>query len=102
MRHLFIQRRERPTLYPVACAPQSWASASVFLILQSSIGLLIKADQSKIYFYYPLLPEFLQTVRIKKLRVGDASVDIELQRHEQDVGINIMGREGDIEVVVVK
>ncbi|MBV9201748.1 MAG: amylo-alpha-1,6-glucosidase, partial [Alphaproteobacteria bacterium] len=28
-----------PTLYPVACTPQAWASATVFALLQASLGL---------------------------------------------------------------
>src|SRR5262245_53561970 len=32
---------EGPTLYPVACSPQAWAAASVFLLLQSCLGLRI-------------------------------------------------------------
>ncbi len=30
---------EKPTLYPMACAPQAWASASPFLLLQACLGL---------------------------------------------------------------
>jgi glycogen debranching enzyme len=32
---------EGPVLYPVACAPQAWAAASVFLLLQACLGLEI-------------------------------------------------------------
>jgi glycogen debranching enzyme len=93
---------EGPTLYPVACAPQSWAAASVFLLLQAALGLSIKGPQSQIGFTYPLLPEFLQEVEIKNLKVGQVSVDLALQRHPQDVGINVMRKEGDVEIVATK
>ena len=33
------QRGHGPTLYPVACAPQAWASATPFTLLQASLGL---------------------------------------------------------------
>src|SRR5205823_2033432 len=29
---------EGPTLYPVACAPQAWAAAAIFLLLQACLG----------------------------------------------------------------
>lgn len=92
---------EGPTLYPVACAPQAWSAAAVFLLLQASLGLTIKAPSMQIVFSHPFLPEFLQEVWIKNLRVGDASVDLALTRHTQDVGINVLRREGELEMVVV-
>ncbi|MFQ5663430.1 MAG: hypothetical protein ACE5HL_06340 [Terriglobia bacterium] len=93
---------EGPTLYPVACAPQSWATASPFPLLQAALGLSIKGPQSQILLTYPLLPEFLQEVQIKNLKVGQASVDVALKRPAQDVGINLMRKEGDVEIVVTK
>jgi glycogen debranching enzyme len=93
---------EGPTLYPVACAPQSWSAASVFLLLQACLGLSISAPEEKICFSHPVLPEFLQEVQIKNLRVGRASVDLSLQYHSQDVGIDVTRREGHVEIVVVK
>src|SRR6185437_13046135 len=36
----FARRRGRgPTLYPVACAPQAWASATPFTLIEASLGL---------------------------------------------------------------
>lgn len=93
---------EGPTLYPVACNPQAWASAAVFLLLQACLGLSIDAPQGQIRFCRPLLPEFLQGVRIENLRVGRASVDLFLQRQPQGVGIEVLRREGDVEIVAIK
>src|SRR5207245_4025147 len=72
---------EGPTLYPVACSPQSWSAAAVFLLLQASLGLQVKGPEAKVCFAHPLLPEFLREVRINNLKVGEASVDLHLQRH---------------------
>ena len=33
------QRGHGPTLYPVACSPQAWASATPFTLLEASLGL---------------------------------------------------------------
>ncbi len=93
---------EGPTLYPVACAPQSWAAAAVFLLLQSSLGIFIRAPQKEIVFEHALLPDFLPWVRILNLRVGDATIDLHLERHPFDVGIQVLRRTGDVQVVAVK
>jgi glycogen debranching enzyme len=95
-------RGEAPTLYPVACEPQAWASASVFLLLQACLGLSIQAAENRITFSYPSLPEFLQQVVVRGLKVGPASVDIALNRYREDVGINVLKREGAVDVVVIK
>jgi glycogen debranching enzyme len=93
---------EGPTLYPVACSPQTWSSVAVFLLLQSCLGLRIEAPQARLSFSQPVLPPFLEHIEIKNLRIGDAVVDLSLERHAKDVGINILRQEGQVEVVVTK
>jgi glycogen debranching enzyme len=93
---------EGPTLYPVACNPQTWSSASLFLLLQSCLGMRIEAPRARLSFSQPVLPPFLEYIEIKNLRIGDAAVDLSLERYPKDVGINILHREGKVEVVVTK
>jgi glycogen debranching enzyme len=93
---------EAPTLYPVACAPQSWAAAAVFMLLQSSLGLAVLGPERRVVFRRALLPDFLPWVRIANLQVGDGSIDLLVERHELDVGIHVLRRSGDVEVVAIK
>jgi glycogen debranching enzyme len=94
---------ESPTLYPVACAPQAWASGAVFLLLQSSLGLSVLAPEHRLVFSKPFLPPFLPQVSIRDLKVGDARVDLLLTRHDEgDVGVNVLRRNGLLDVVVLK
>jgi glycogen debranching enzyme len=91
-----------PTLYPVACSPQSWASGAVFMLLQACLGLAVDGAEHRVRFTYPRLPAFLETVWISGLRIGDALVDLELRRHGEDIGVNVPRRDGPVEVVLVK
>ena len=91
-----------PTLYPVACAPQAWSAGAVYLLLSACLGLAIDGPEQRIRFTYPRLPGFLETVWISGLRVGQAMVDLELRRHGDDVGVNVLRRDGAVEVVLVK
>ena len=94
---------EAPTLYPVACAPQAWAAGAVFLLLEACLGLSISAPDQRLIFSKPFLPAFLPQVTIRDLKVGDAHVDLLLTRHnEGDVGVNVLRREGELEVVLLK
>jgi glycogen debranching enzyme len=94
---------EGPTLYPVACLPQSWAAAAVFLLLQACIGLRILAPKARVAFLDPVLPPSVDVVQIRNLQVGPASVDLMLRRHAEDVSVNVLARRhGDVKVVVEK
>jgi glycogen debranching enzyme len=93
---------EGPTLYPVACAPQAWAAAAAFLLVQAALGIEVEGDPPRVVFSRPALPEYLAWLRIENLRVGEASLDLLVQRHDRDVGITVPRRSGSVEVVVVK
>jgi glycogen debranching enzyme len=93
---------EGPTRYPVACAPQSWSAASVFLLFQACLGLEINGPEAQVYFTGPRLPASLGELRIHNLEVAGATVDLLLVRHEQDVGVNVLRRDGDVQILVVK
>jgi glycogen debranching enzyme len=93
---------EGPTLYPVACAPQSWAAGAVFMLLQSSLGISIRAPERRLVLERALLPDFLPWVRILNLHVGQANVDLLIERHEVDVSIRVLRRAGDLEIVSIK
>jgi len=90
------------TRYPVACNPQAWAAGSAFMALQACLGLTILAAERKVIFSHSILPEFIDEMQIKNLRVGRASLDLLLRRHDLDVGITVIRREGHVEVVSVK
>jgi glycogen debranching enzyme len=91
-----------PTLYPVACSPQAWSAGAAFLLLQSSIGLRIDALKNRIVLTRPVLPPFLEHVRIRKIAVGNASVDVLLFRSSNTVAVTVERRAGDVDVIVVQ
>ena len=96
----FIRRPgEGPTLYPVACNPQAWASASVYMLLEACLGVRVEAEAQRVVFHSPMLPPFLGDLRIRGLRVGAAAVDLVLRRHDEDVTIEIARRIGKLEIV---
>ncbi len=98
----FSRRQGRgPTFYPVACAPQAWASAAPLAFLEACLGLRCDHARREIRFERPVLPDFIDEVWLRRLRLGDARVDILLRRHTADVGLNVLDRSGDVRVVVV-
>jgi len=93
---------EGPVLYPVACAPQAWSAASVFLLFQSCLGIQIDGIKRQVMLLRPTLPDFLNEVRIMNLQVGDAAVDLDVTRHGEDVSVTVRRNRNNIAVVLVK
>ena len=91
---------EGPTLYPVACSPQAWAAAAVFGMLQACLGLDFHPGKPEVSLHAPRLPEFIQWMRVSQLSVREHSVDLLLQRYQNNVGIEVTRKQGEIEVVV--
>ena len=97
-------RREKgrgPTLYPVACAPQAWASATPFTLLEAALGLEFDATRGEIRLRNPRLPAFLNEVILRELRLGSSSVDLRIRRHGEDVSLEVMRTRGRVQVSLV-
>ena len=94
---------EGPTRYPVACAPQAWASASIFLLLQACLGLRVEAQERRVRCSWPILPAAIDEVRIRNLAVvKGGQVDLTFRRFGHDVSMSIARRKGEVETVVTK
>jgi glycogen debranching enzyme len=98
-----FRRREGkpPTSYPVACSPQAWASGSVFMLLQSCLGVRIDSRLNRIIIQHPHLPEGLDRLSIRNLQVGNATADLILQRYSGTVGLNVERPTGNVEVLLL-
>jgi glycogen debranching enzyme len=93
------RRRNAPTQYPVACAPQAWASATVLALLQACTGLEMRADDNEIRFNHPLLPDFLDELCLRGLRLGDGSADVVLRRHGDDISVTVTEQSGKVKII---
>ncbi|MCG5052421.1 MAG: amylo-alpha-1,6-glucosidase [Myxococcales bacterium] len=92
---------EGPTLYPVACAPQAWAAGAVHMLLAACLGLSVEGARKTVVFRNPVLPPFINELRIEGLAVGgNASVDLLLVRHPHDVGVTVLARQGEVRILV--
>jgi glycogen debranching enzyme len=93
---------EWPTLYPVACAPQAWAAGAAYMLLGACLGLEIDASSRRVSFRRSMLPDGVDWIRLTNLSVADGRLDLLLTRHAQDVGLQVLRREGQVEILCVK
>jgi glycogen debranching enzyme len=95
------EKRRGPTLYPVACAPQAWASATPFTLLEAALGLEFDSGRGEIRLRNPRLPAFLNEVVLRDLQLGPSSVDLRVRRHGEDVSLEVLRTRGRIQVSLV-
>ncbi|MGH9533869.1 MAG: amylo-alpha-1,6-glucosidase [Terriglobales bacterium] len=96
---LFVgaQRREfdTPVHYPVSCSPQAWASGAMFLLLTALLGLRPDAGKKELRVVNPVLPEWLDWLRLRNMRIGQSVVSLEFTRRGQRAFCSVLDQQGD-------
>jgi len=88
-----------PALYPAANAPQAWSSATVVSMVQAILGLQPFAPHG-VLLVDPHLPEWLPTLTVHHLRVGNAVLSLRFDRQpDGKSGFRVLEQRGDIRVV---
>jgi glycogen debranching enzyme len=90
---------EGPTLYPVACSPQTWSAAALFLLLQACLGFSIDAPNRRLTLYRPYLPTALPSLTLRQLSIGEGSVDLFFKRDGEAVHAEVLDTRSDWEIV---
>ena len=84
-----------PVHYPVSCSPQAWASGAMFLILASVLGIRPSAPRKELNILNPRLPDWLDHLSIRNLRVGKSRVGLDFSRRGERTFCNVVDVEGD-------
>jgi glycogen debranching enzyme len=92
---------EGPTLYPVACSPQAWASGVVFQLIQACLRLSIEAER-RLVIDRAILPPFLTDLRLLDLALPFGTIDLLFEQRPLDVSVTVLRKQGDFEVRVIK
>jgi glycogen debranching enzyme len=96
------RRGEGPTDYPVACSPQAWSVAAVFMMLQACFRISINAFTKTIQFDKPVLPSYLDHVYISNLPTSDKFCNLNMARMQFDVSFNLIQKSEDWSVITKK
>ena len=92
-----VHRREsdEPVHYPVSCSPQAWASGAMFLILTSVLGIRPSAQRKELNVINPQLPDWLDWLHIRNLRVGNSRIGLDFTRRDHRTFCNVVDVDGD-------
>ena len=72
------------------------------MLLQACLGLDIDAPSRQVRLNRPALPDNVDHLTIRNLRVGDAAADLIIERADRHVAVHVDRCEGDLEIVAVK
>ena len=71
-----------------------------FALIQSCLGLEIDAASETVRLRQPRLPDFLDSLVVRRLSVGESRLDLLFQRQEWSVAVTLLSRAGNAEVEV--
>jgi glycogen debranching enzyme len=91
---------ELPVPYPVACVPQAWSAGAAYSLLATLLGLRADAPANTLELVRPGLPESIDRVTVRGVRVGGSAVDLEVYRSGGGIGVEVVRRAGDLDVIV--
>ena len=88
-----------PGMYPRANSPQAWSASAPFTVLQALLGLFPYAPL-KVLLLDPWLPEWLPSVKLSGLRIGDATVDLKFEHGDNGrTEYSVERLKGDLHVI---
>ena len=89
-----------PVPYPVACYPQAWSAASVFMILQAMLGMRVLGFERRVIFDTHLIPPWLDWLSIDGLKVGNGRLSFVMRRSPNGAAIEVKEKSGGVRVEV--
>ncbi len=91
---------EKPIDYPVSCSPQAWAAGSVFQLLQACINLQADARNQILRIIDPALPDWLNLLIVRNMRVGKATLDLAVHNQNGSTYCQVLRKSGPIRVII--
>jgi glycogen debranching enzyme len=97
-----LERRsgEGPTAYPVACSPQTWAAAAIYLLLEACLGIEVSSLDQQIVFEKAFLPHQIPDLAIRSLGVGSGTLDVVLRRQANTVAVDVLSNTSGCQVII--
>jgi glycogen debranching enzyme len=89
-----------PTRYPVACEPQAWSAGVVFQLIAGMLGFVPAAAENHLTLDRPRLPAWLRWLELHDLRLGKSRVALRVMQGREGAAIELLARDGDVEIVV--
>ncbi len=91
-----------PCAYPGSCSPQAWSASATIQLVQILLGLYPFAPARLLALVRARLPEGVDALTVRRLRVGDAVVSLRFERREDGAADHtVIEKDGDLHVLSV-
>lgn len=90
----------KPIDYPVSCSPQAWSAGSIFQMISSCLNFQPDAANKVLRIVEPCLPDWMEQVTIRNLKVGKCSLDIVFNIANGQTFCQILKKTGDLKVII--
>jgi glycogen debranching enzyme len=91
-----------PTVYPKSNSPQAWSASAVVLLVQTLLGIYPFAPAHVLGLVRPRLPQWLPSVTVHGLRVGEATVSLRFERNRDgSTSVDVFEKKGTLVVTEV-
>lgn len=87
-----------PVGYPVACLPQAWSAAAVFMLLSSAVGFKPEASTRTLRLQ-PQLPAGMNRLDIRQLPFAGQRLDLHIERSGNGTDVEV--RPADTSLIIV-
>ena len=92
---------EMPVSYPTANPPQAWAAGAMPYLLETLLGLVPEGLERRLRIVRPLLPDFVDELEVRGLRVGAAKTDLRFTRRRNgETDVDVLAIEGQLGIHV--
>jgi glycogen debranching enzyme len=92
---------EVPLYYPDANPPQAWAAGSIPFLLETMLGLVAEGLDHRLRIVRPVLPDFVDELELRDLRIGGAETDLQFRRKSKSrADVEVLRIAGPLEVLV--
>ena len=88
-----------PVPYVDANIPQAWAAGAMPWLICSMLGLVADAPARRLSVQ-PVLPDWLPDLQLTNIKVGDATVDLNFWRQDDQTYWKVVRQVGELDVFV--
>jgi glycogen debranching enzyme len=90
----------KPIDYPVSCSPQAWSAGSIFQMISACLNFQPDAANNVLRIIEPCLPDWMEQVTVRNLKVGKSSLDIVFNIANGQTFCQILRKTGDLKVII--
>ena len=85
-----------PVPYPVACHPQAWSAASVYMILHAVLGLEVLGFEKRVVVGAQSLPPWIEALTVENLAIGSEHVSFKLRRMSEGTALEVLQKPASV------